>query len=193
MNATWGEVTDDPVMAAFAQQSLFADLLVLGQHDPAHDATHDVPADFAQTILAASGKPGLIVPYTGDFRPLGGTVVIAWKDTREAARAVAAAIPLLQRAQRVHVLAWGSQESTVGGVKLDLDTYLQRRGVQAQWHRDGPEPDRMGELLLSRACDLSADLLVMGCYGHSRAREWLLGGTSRTVLRSMTLPVLMSH
>ena len=65
--------------------------------------------------------------------------------------------------------------------------------MSAQWHRDPGEPAEIGELLLSRCADLSADLLVMGCYGHSRAREWVLGGTSRTVLHSMTLPVLMAH
>jgi nucleotide-binding universal stress UspA family protein len=65
--------------------------------------------------------------------------------------------------------------------------------VDAVWHRHGAEPQALGELLLSRVCDLEADLLVMGCYGHSRAREWVLGGTSRTVLRSMTVPVLMAH
>ena len=74
-----------------------------------------------------------------------------------------------------------------------MNGYLWRHGVEAIWHREGQEPQALGELLLSRAFDLHADLLVMGCYGHSRTREWLLGGTSRTVLRAMTLPVLMAH
>ena len=125
---------------------------------------------------------------------VGQTVVIAWKPTREAARAVSAAVPLLQRARRVHVMAWGEDEEQVTGARLDLDGYLKLRGVEPVWHREGgEEPADLGDLLLSRAFDLEADLLVMGCYGHSRAREWVLGGTSRTVLRSMTLPVLMAH
>ena len=91
-------------------------------------------------------------------------------------------------------MAWGSEEVEVKGDRLDLDSYLKLRGVEPVWHREGgTEPGFVGELLLSRAFDLDADLLVMGCYGHGRAREWVLGGTSRTVLRSMTLPVLMSH
>lgn len=193
VHATWGEVADEPVIGAVAQQSLFADLMVLGQHDASPDAGNDVPPDFAESVLATSGKPGLIVPYVGRFDNMGDTVVIAWKDTRESARAVAAALPLLQRAQRVHVLAWGSQPTAFAGATLNLEGYLQQHGVQAQWHREATEPDQVGDLLLSRASDLGASLLVMGCYGHSRMREWMLGGTSRTILRSMTLPILMAH
>lgn len=189
----WAEVRDDPIMAAFAQQALYADLLVLGQHDPSSTPSDGVPFDFAETVMAASGKPALILPYVGVPPGIGETVVIAWKPTREAARAVSAAVPLLQRARRVHVLSWSSEEGAIGGDRLDLNGYLKLRGVEATWHREGEEPEALGELLLSRAFDLEADLLVMGCYGHSRAREWVLGGTSRTVLRSMTLPVLMVH
>jgi nucleotide-binding universal stress UspA family protein len=124
---------------------------------------------------------------------IGETAVIAWKPTREAALAISAAMPLLQRARRVHVLVWGREDAGEGGHLLSLDGYLKLHGVDAVWHRHGAEPQALGELLLSRVCDLEADLLVMGCYGHSRAREWVLGGTSRTVLRSMTVPVLMVH
>lgn len=194
MRASWSEAGQAPLADNFAQQALFADLLLLGQNDPSADAQHEVPPDFVESVLAASGKPGLIIPYVGDFDHVGETVVIAWKDSREAARAVGAALPLLQRAQKVHVLAWGQPAPPIGGNGLDLDSYLRRHGVQARWHREGvAESDTLGDQLLSRACDLGAELLVMGCYGHSRMREWMLGGTSRTVLRSMTLPVLMAH
>ncbi len=131
--------------------------------------------------------------YAGLPPQVGQTVVIAWKATREAARAVTAAVPLLQRAQRVHIVKWDDGQEAIEGARLDLAGYLKLRGVEATWHREGPEPDALGEHLLSRAFDLEADLLVMGCYGHNRAREWVLGGTSRTVLESMTLPVLMAH
>jgi nucleotide-binding universal stress UspA family protein len=194
VHAAWAEVQDYPIVPAFARQALYADLLVLGQHDPSDTEAAGVPFDFAQTVMAASGKPALILPYADMPPAVGQAVVIAWKPTREAARAVSAAVPLLQRARRVHVLSWGNEEEDVRGARLDLDGYLKLRGVEPTWHRErGDEPDFMGDLLLSRAFDLDADLLVMGCYGHSRAREWVLGGTSRTVLRSMTLPVLMAH
>lgn len=195
----WGELAEPPVIGAFAQQALYADLLVLGQHDPSDTEAAAVPADFAESVLVVSGKPALIIPYAGEPASLGQTVVIAWKETREAARAVAAAMPLLQRAARIHVLSWDGVEADEpavppgAGAMLDLDSYLRAHGLQATWHRGGQAPDEVGEIILSRAFDLGADLLVMGCYGHSRAREWVLGGTSRTVLRAMTLPVLMSH
>ena len=190
---SWSGVTDHPVTGAFAQQALYADLLVLGQYDPSDIESSDVPPDFAETVMAISGRPALILPYALVPPTVGEKVVIAWKPTREAARAVTAAMPLLQSAQRVHVVSWSADEPVVGGVALDLAGYLKRHGVEATWHRQGDEPDGLGELLLSRAFDLTADLLVMGCYGHSRAREWLVGGTSREVLQSMTLPVLMAH
>lgn len=190
----WAEIRDDPVISLFARQAFFADLLVLGQHDPFGKPPSGVSADFAESVLVASGKPALILPYAGMLPAvIGETAVIAWKPTREAALAVSAAMPLLQRARRVHVLAWRGEEMAVDSKLLSLDGYLKLHGVDAVWHSQGDEPPALGELLLSRACDLDADLLVMGCYGHSRAREWILGGTSRTVLRSMTLPVLMAH
>jgi nucleotide-binding universal stress UspA family protein len=192
--ATWGRSRDMPVVGAFAQQALFADLLVLGQYDPTDPANSCVPADFPEAVLAASGRPALIVPYIRPAPPLADTIVIAWKETREAARAVSAALPLLQRAQRVHVLAWGEEAAPgIEGTGLDLGAYLRLHRVAATWHREGPEPDAIGEVLLSRAFDFGADLLVMGCYGHGRAREWVLGGATRTILRSATMPVLMAH
>lgn len=190
----WAEIREDPVMAAFAQQALYADLLVLGQHDPSSTASSGVPTDFVETVMVVSGKPALILPYAGELpQDIGKTVVMAWKPSREAAHAVSAAMPLLQRAQGVHILNWSGDDELIAEQRLDLDGYLRLHGVQASWHREGVEPKDLGELLLSRAFDLQADLLVMGCYGHSRTREWVLGGTSRTILQSMTLPVLMAH
>lgn len=193
VNVDWTEVEELSAIAAFSQQALYADLLVMAQHEPASVQSGDLPADFPQAVMSTSGKPALLVPYVDPPATLGNSIVIAWKETREAARAVAAAMPLLGRAAEVHVVTWGSDGSRVGGSKLDLSGYLKLHGVKATWHEQGSEPDDLGDILLSRAFDFGADLLVMGCYGHSRAREWVLGGTSRTVLRSMTLPVLMAH
>lgn len=192
--AGWAETTEVPLAGAFAQQALHADLLVLGQRDRDDPAGLALPPDFIESVLLASGRPGLLIPYTGWSGAIGERVVIAWKETREAARAVTAAIPLLQRAREVHVLAWGEEPAAeVKGEGLGLAGWLRLHGIETTWHRGGPEPEQLGEMLLSRAFDLGADLLVMGCYGHTRAREWVLGGTSRSVLRGMTLPVLMAH
>lgn len=189
----WGELREDPILLTFSQQALYADLMVLGQHQGGDLAASGVPPDFAESVMAASGKPALILPYASVPDRIGQTALIAWKPSREAARAVTAALPLLQQAHRVHIISWSAPDEAVVGMRLDLPGYLQRHGVSASWHGQGDEPDDVGELLLSRAFDFEADLLVMGCYGHNRAREWVLGGASRTVLRSMTLPVLMAH
>ncbi|MBE7940635.1 MULTISPECIES: universal stress protein [Ramlibacter] len=190
--ASWCELSGFPLVSSFSEQALYADLLVLGQHQP-EGGPAGIPFDFVESVLLTAGKPALVVPYTARALELPQTLAIAWKPTREAARAVAAALPLLQQAREVHVLTWGEGATTPAG-GLDLPAWLQRRGVEARWHREAEaEPDTVGDHFLSRACDLGADLLVMGVYGHSRAREWVLGGASRTVLQAMTVPVLVAH
>jgi nucleotide-binding universal stress UspA family protein len=93
----------------------------------------------------------------------------------------------------VTVIEWGAEPADRRGAAIGIEAYLALHGVQAVLEQQAAVPDEPGELLLSRAADLGADLLVMGCYGHSRAREFVLGGATRTVLASMTLPVLMCH
>jgi nucleotide-binding universal stress UspA family protein len=188
----WAEPTTGPASADFAGQALYADLMLLGQHDRKDPLAYGVPADFVQSVLIESGKPALVVPYVGTFADVGREILVAWKPTREAARAVSAALPLLQQAQRVHVVSWdeGGVAPAAGG---SLEGYLRAHAVQTHRFMQGPVPQGPGEALLSLASDVGADLLVMGCYGHTRTREFLLGGATRTVLESMTLPVLMAH
>ncbi|HVZ42837.1 MAG TPA: universal stress protein [Ramlibacter sp.] len=190
--ADWAEAVELPVIESFIEQALTADMLVLGQHDPG--AQPELPGDFNESVIIASGKPALVVPYTGWTRKIGETVVIAWKPTRESARAVTAALPLLQRAQRVHVLSFGEEvPPEIRGHRLGLAGWLRQHAVEAQFHHEPVAPEALGEMVLSRLFDLGADMLVMGCYGHSRARELVLGGVSRTVMRAQTVPVLMAH
>jgi nucleotide-binding universal stress UspA family protein len=195
VRANWASVEGYPVGTAFHEQALCADLVVLGQRNPSGDNPAGVPFDLIESTLAGSGKPALIVPFCAKKVNAPRDVVIAWKPTREAARAVSAAIPLMAKARSVHVVAWSDGPTEgVAGSRLDLDSWLRLHGIEPRWHREaGPEPEMVGEALLTRAFDLDADLLVMGCYGHSRTREWILGGASRTILESMTLPVLMAH
>jgi nucleotide-binding universal stress UspA family protein len=192
--ATWSQTDNFPIYAAVAQQARYADLLVLGQHDIRDQRSRQVPPEFVPDVLMASGRPALVLPFVGWSGGIGATVAIAWKETPEAARAVQAALPFLERASKVHVFSWGEEGTPrLGGRGLDFEQYLRVHGIEATWHREGEEPAALGDLLLSRVCDVCADLLVMGCYGHSRTREWILGGVSRTALATMTLPVLMSY
>lgn len=185
----WAHDPGEPVAAVRARAST-ADLLVLGQHDP-DVATCGVPPGFVPDVLVDSGKPAVVLPYIGVPPQPPSVVLVAWKPVAEAARAVAAALPLLRSAREVHLAHWGGDDAVEG--LPTIDTYLKRRGVAARLHRLPGREVEAGERMLSLAADLSAELLVMGCYGHSRAREWVLGGATRSVLRSMTLPVLMAH
>ncbi|MBI5278034.1 MAG: universal stress protein [Burkholderiales bacterium] len=193
VQARWLRADEAPVTAAFAREALFADLLLLGQSDE-RDTSRDVPPDFVPSVLVDSGKPAIVVPHSGPVPTSFNNIAIAWKETAETARAVAAALPLLARAGRVVVLTWDEQSEAANSAGLGLDGYLRLHGIEPEWRRGGPAPSsQIGDVLLSAAFDVEADLLVMGAYGHSRAREWIMGGASRTVLASMTLPVLMAH
>jgi len=185
----WAEpLADGPW--GFAREALYADLMILGQRHADDPAAAELPSDFVSSVLLDSGRPGLILPYTGATGPVGRTVLVAWKETRTSARALSAALPWLQRAGQVHAVCFGEE---VDASLQALQGYLKAHGVSARTHVGGAEDSEVGERLLSMAADVEAGLLVMGCYGHGRTREWVLGGATRTVLASMTLPVLMAH
>ncbi len=177
-------------VSAFVQQAAYADLLVLGQREPQPHAS-GTPADFVESAVIGSGRPALVLPHVGVVTPPGRNVLVAWKESAAAAHALAGAMPLLQKAERVTVVQWAAEGGASG--PLDIGSHLAQHGVKADLRRYAETPDTTGELILSMAADLGADLVVMGCYGHSRAREWVLGGATRTLLASMTLPVLMAH
>ncbi len=194
----WQESCSEPV-SGMVDSAWAADVLVLGQHDPSH-AAPGVPASFVSDVLLASGKPAVVVPYITGLGGhdqqglLGQSVVLAWKPTPESARAVTAALPLLRHAHTVHLALWDELPShRVQASTTNIEKWLRRHGVQVRVLRQGQPSRQLGEHLLSLCADVQADLLVMGCYSHSRARERVLGGATRTILQSMTLPVLMSH
>jgi len=189
----WQDSGDGLVISGVAQRALYADLLVLGQHDPTDPMMVGVPADFVASVLLASGRPALVLPCVDTPTTVGEQVLVAWKPTRESAHALSAALPFLQRAKCIHLTIADDSDPVPDPAKA-LESYLRSHDVQAPIERhSAPPADGAGDGLLSLAADAGADLLVMGCYGHSRARELMLGGASRTVLRSMTLPVVMAH
>jgi nucleotide-binding universal stress UspA family protein len=148
---------------------------------------------FAGELVLGAGRPVLLVPYAGRYADAGKRVLIAWNASREAARAVADALPLLVRADAVDVVAFapGGDHGEVPGA--DLAHYLARHGVKANAAVDSAPEVAIGERILTRAADTDADLIVMGAYGRSRLSELVLGGATRTLLAAMTVPVLMAH
>jgi nucleotide-binding universal stress UspA family protein len=192
---TWLESAAESPLRALSRQALFADLLVLGKRDPAGPHAEQLPPDFAESAVIDSGRPALVVPDNAPAAEVGRHIAIAWKPSREAARAVAAALPLLQRAKTVNLLMWQDrQEAGTPAHHLGrLAAFLQLHGVTAQTHPRGAAPSNIGDAILTEARRHRADLLVMGCYGRSRTRELFLGGASRSVLHALPLPVLMAH
>lgn len=173
----------------------YADLVILGQTDP-DDARSALIRPRPEEVALLTGRPILVVPYAGTFANIGKAVLVGWDASREATRAVNDAMPLLSAASSVTVMAVDPEQSGEGHGDIpgaDVALHLARHGVHAQIERTASAGIGVGNTLLSRASDLGADLLVMGAYGHTRVRELLLGGATRTVLASMTLPVLMAH
>ncbi|HEU0199507.1 MAG TPA: universal stress protein [Burkholderiaceae bacterium] len=187
----WRVADGDPADAVWLH-ARYADLVIINQTDPhAEDATH-----FADSVLLSLSRPALLVPYAGELKSLGRRALIAWNASRESARAVTDALPLLQRAERVRVLTIDGRPSAEGhGESPGADTalFLARHGVKAEAEQTVSGGVDVGNVILSRAADEAADLIVMGAYSHTRAREIVLGGATRTILSSMTVPVLMSH
>ena len=186
----WRE-DDRGVVDALVRHARYADLLVLGQREPR--SVWSATA-FTDEVLLAAGRPALVVPWAGDFATLGRRVLVAWNAGREAARALTDALPLLRDADIVRVLTVNARDGDHGDMPgADIALYLARHGLKVEVVRDEAVGIDIGAELLSRAADFQADLLVMGAWGHSRMRELVLGGATRSLLGAMTLPVLMSH
>jgi nucleotide-binding universal stress UspA family protein len=134
----------------------------------------------------------MVIPYIGARRRIGNKLLVAWNGSREAARAVADAMPLLERADEVKVLS--AKPLDIGDLSgADIALHLARHDVNTEASSSANKDIDIGDLLLNEAAQEGADLLVMGAYGHSRFRETVLGGATRHVLKNMTVPVLMSH
>jgi nucleotide-binding universal stress UspA family protein len=193
--AEFRRAEQDPV-GAVTVQARYADLIVIGQRDPKESAT-GVPASLVERAVLSVGRPILVVPYYTDAYPsLGHIVLVAWSGTRESVRAVHDALPLLQRAENVVIMAVNPSVSRSGHGEfpgVDLATYLAHHGVKAEVRSSVATQISVGDELLARASDIGADLLVMGAYGHSRLQEMVMGGVTQTMMKHMTLPVLMSH
>ncbi|MDR3515818.1 MAG: universal stress protein [Azospirillaceae bacterium] len=195
----WYVVTGDPDEVG-ADLARCADLVMIGQIAP--DQFLAFPPVHPETVLFAGGRPVLMVPYAGaasGHRVPPATVMIAWNGSSAAARAVGDAVPILRRANKVIVLSVNppfrarldAAAAAVPGA--DLVRHLSRHGIRAKAHHVNVGDIEPGDILLNQAADLGVDLIVMGAYGRSRLRELVLGGTTRHILRHMTVPVLLSH
>jgi len=178
-----------------ALHARYADLTILGQIDPQNPPPVNA-SRIPEEVLFASGRPVLIVPYIARDKSPGENVLVAWKPTREAARAIADALPLLEKARKVTVLTVNPErgvDAEPGMPTADIALHLTRHGVRVEAATTVANAIATGDVLLNYVSDTGADLLVMGGYGHSRAREFVLGGVTRQLLQQMTVPVFMAH
>lgn len=182
--------------AAVGLSGRYADLVIAGQPQPDDAGERFSILPSAADLVLSAGRPVLFVPYAGRFPSVGKRILIAWNASRESARALSDAMPFLERASYVDVVsldtdAIGSKHGEDPGA--DTGLLLARHGIKVTVSQQSGSDIGVGEQLLSRAADFDADLIVMGAYGHSRLRERILGGATRTMLEAMTVPVLMSH
>ncbi|GLU33756.1 universal stress protein [Trinickia caryophylli] len=195
VKAEW-EVTRDDPNAAVPAAARLADLVIAGQPD-LDDPESLVADQFAANLVLQAGRPVLFMPYAGVCATVGTRVLVAWDGSREAARAIGDAMPFICRAKQTTVVAIDALEDEPPESRLpgaDIAAAIARHGAQVGTVEiEGVHSAAIGDALLSRAADLGADLIVMGGYAHSRWREIALGGATQTMLRTMTLPVLMSH
>ena len=170
--------------------SHYADLIVVTQQGSIRNAraSHDLES----AVVMGAARPVLVVPYIGASRPMGKRVLVAWNDSREATRAVNDAMPLLVNADFVDVLTITEAEGREYR-PTEMAHYLARHGVTCEASNLAQAGLSPAHHILNRATDRDMDTVVMGAYGHSRLRELVLGGDSRTILQQMTVPVLMSH
>ncbi|HEY0846905.1 MAG TPA: universal stress protein [Noviherbaspirillum sp.] len=185
-------LVDDEAGGGICLQGRFADLILIGQNDPAEISPIVLP-DFPQYVVLHSGRPVLVVPHAGRFDNIGKHVVIAWDGSMEATRTITSALPLLRCAQVVEILMFNAQPHVHGPEPgADLALYLERHGIPAEIVLR-QTIENIGKALLSLAALRGADLVIMGAYGHTRFREIVLGEVTRAVLETMTIPVLMSR
>jgi nucleotide-binding universal stress UspA family protein len=188
-------VGEGPLDEVLALHARYADLAVVGQTDPDGEAPAD-DVDVPGHVVLFSGRPVLVVPYAGRFKELGKRILVAWNGSREAARAVNDAMPLLEKAAQVTVLAVNPSETRdpLGDLPgADISLHFARHGVTVEASQIVADDIDVGDMLLSRISDGGYDLVVMGGYGRSRLRELVMGGASRHLLHHMTVPVFMAH
>lgn len=188
ISSEW-RVLDSAGYGELTRLSLYADLLVVGQKDPASGAS--TPSGLPETLALFSGRPILVVPRSGIRNLSANTVMLCWNGSRESARAATEALPLLKAARRLYLLVVTTAPVADAGVSATA--WLGRHGVKATIQHEVAADADVDDLIKRHAADCDADLVVMGLYGHSRLRENVLGGTTRALLAEANVPLFMAH
>ena len=190
-------LVDDAAVNAVSLTSWFADLVIVGQTDPS-EKLHMVEPDFPEYIAMTSISPTLIVPIHRSEGPVGTNILVSWDGSRAARRTIVGALPFMQRASIVQLVTFCPGQRHLDGKTQREDAgeialFLARHGVETNFIEQSCSQNGIGGDLLELAADRLVNLIVMGCYGHSRLSEMLFGGVSRYVLSTMNVPLLMMH
>ena len=188
---TWCEIAGSSVTRGFVEEAVYADLLVVGQQSRLPE-TGSAPVGFVESVILDSGKPTLVVPDAMRTPTVARRIVVAWNGSAQAARALAGALPLLRLADEVHVASWSRIVPSAPFSRIDAVAWLRRHGVEARVHLLDPSAHVAREIG-PFAASVGGDLIVMGCYGRSRASERVFGGATRSLLAAMDVAVLMAH
>ncbi len=185
-----------PTEEVLALHARYCDVLVMSQTGGVNTAPSQRP-NLAESVITSAGRPVLMIPYIGHLSPIGRRVLFCWDNGRRAARALADAGPILTQAKHLVVLKVDENLEQMQAQDItpqDLNAYCASRRYPA------PEVIKkeslsygIGNTILNSATDHGCDLIVMGAYNRSRIREWIMGGTSKTLMQSMTVPILFSH
>ena len=175
----------------FARMARRFDLAIVGQGEPQMSTMEQI---IGETTLFEAGRPIIMVPYiqSGPFKI--DNVMICWDGSRAAARAVADAIPILGQGGRIEIVIITNERGKQYDIEgADIGQHLARHGFKVEVQRLLGSDIDVADALLSHGADSGTDFMVMGGYGHSRLREFVLGGVTRSIFQSMTVPVLLSH
>jgi nucleotide-binding universal stress UspA family protein len=175
----------------FARIARRFDLAVVGQAEPGSGGVEEL---IAEATLFGSGRPLIVVPYIQKAPLKLDRVMVCWDGGRQAARAIADAMPFLEKAGTVEVVIVANERGKEDEIEgADMGEHLARHGLKVDVKRIGGGDIDVGDALLSHVADNGIDFIAMGGYGHSRLRQFVLGGVTTTILKSMTVPVLLAH
>ena len=190
----WRSISGD-LTRLLAEQARFSDLLLLGQYDTENPPTISAFL-LPEKVVVDAGTPILVVPTRQAFDDIGQHVLVTWDGSRESARAIHDAIPLLRTAKRVSLLAVDPDRQghvRSGANAAEIVAHLSRHGITTAAMEFPSGAENITEVLLAHVAESGADLLVMGAYGHPRLVEFMLGGITQNLLGRVSVPVLISH
>lgn len=192
--ATSTIIEEGNLISVLSKHARYADLILLGQDD--EDDPLSLGEALADNIVLEGGTPCLVIPRKSTREQMGKRVLVAWNASREAARVIKDALPVLKRAESIELLSIDSDALEVDencDQGKDILAYLTRHGIAAEHYIERNKDLSPGDAILARVSETEADMIVMGAYGHSRLRETILGGATRKILKQMTVPVFISH